>query len=99
MSEIRRGDIFRAKLAEGDGRVVVVSRDAINAWHNEIVVVPIAEESHQRFPSHVLVSGGVATTERVSTLKRDDLLERTGRVPRQTMAAIDEALKITLDLE
>jgi mRNA interferase MazF len=92
----------------GTRPVIVVSRDAINANLSIVVVVPCTtyRPSTRLYPSRVLIStpdGGltvdsVALCEQVRTVTKGRLLRQRGTLSSRSIAAVDRALRITLDL-
>ncbi len=88
--------------------VVVVSRDAINRASPVVIVVPATDLANKKriYPSHVKVAAGqggftiesVILCEQVRAISKTRLTNHLGRLDRATMASIDAALKITLDL-
>jgi mRNA interferase MazF len=92
----------------GNRPVVVVSRDAINRSSPVVVVVPATDRASKTriYPSQVLLSaddGGltmdsVVLGEQVRAISKSRLLRRLGHLAPRGIAAIDTALRITLDL-
>lgn len=111
---IKRGEIWEARLNPVEGSeqggtrpVVVVSRDAINATSQVILVVPCTtyRQGRRIYPSQVLLQtpdGGltadsVALREQVRALAKTRLLSRRGVLSEQALARIERALLIALD--
>lgn len=92
----------------GTRPVVVVSRDAINRYSPVIVVCPLTDAARvpKLYPSDVLVKapgGGLAKdsvilTAQVRAISRSRLVKRLGELKSGTMAQVESALKITLNL-
>ena len=92
----------------GTRPVVVVSRDSINANSPVVVVVPLTDATNIRrtYPSHTFLakgSGGlkmdsVAKAEQIRAIQSSRFVGHYGRLDRDAMARIDEAIKITLAL-
>jgi len=91
----------------GTRPVVIVSRDSINQTREHVVVVPFTSSLRgRRLPSHVEVAAGegglravsIAKAEHVRAVSKSRLSERWGRVSPQTMAQIEAALRVTLQL-
>jgi mRNA interferase MazF len=88
--------------------VVIVSRDAINASSPVVLVVPCTtyRPGRRLYPSHVLLhapDGGldvdsVALGEQVRALAKIRLGRHRGLLSPQTLAQLDRALLIVLDL-
>jgi mRNA interferase MazF len=88
---------------------VVISRDSINANSPVVVVVPVTEAANVKrlYPSHAQLakgSGGlkmdsVAKTEQVRAIQISRLVGYYGRLDRDVLARIEEAIRITLALK
>lgn len=115
MSEIARGDVFMANLEPVEGSeqggtrpVVVVSRDALNAFSPVVVVCSITDAANKKkvYPSHVKVPAGtgglrldsIVICEQIRAISKTRLRRQLGSLGRPVMASVDAALKITLDL-
>jgi mRNA interferase MazF len=89
--------------------VVVVSRDSINANSPVVVVVPLTDTSNvnRLYPSQVALaknSGGlkmdsVAKAEQIRAIQVSRFAGYYGRLDREAMRRVDEAIKITLALK
>lgn len=112
---VRRGEVYDAVLdptrdseQAGTRPVIVVSRDAINAASNVVVVVPCTSyrEDRRVYPSQVLLGspeGGlqtdsVALGEQVRAVPRKRLGRRRGSLSPEAASRLDRALLIALDL-
>ena len=95
----------------GTRPVVVVSHDGFNAaqgWRS-VIVVPLSTSRAQmrRGPTAVAIEAGegglkkpsVALCHQVTTLSRDKLGRRTGRLTERGIARIDEGLRAALSLD
>jgi len=103
-------DLNPAEGSEQAGRrpVVVVSRDALNKFSSVVVICSITDAANKKkiYPSHVRVQRGyggltmesIVVTEQVRAISKTRLRNRLGNFNRETMASIENALKITLDL-
>lgn len=88
---------------------VVVSNDHANRFGQVITVVPTQRFSAERAgriymvdlrkPRSTLKEARVANASMVTTYDRARVLKPAGRVSAETMAAVDAALKVHLDLE
>jgi mRNA interferase MazF len=88
--------------------VVVVTRDAINQNSPVLVVVPLTARTNKSriYPSHVVVQAGegglavesVALSEQVRAISKPRLMQYLGRLGPGRLSALNDALKITLDL-
>jgi len=92
----------------GTRPAVIVSRDAINRNSPVVVVCPLTRASHvsRLYPSDVLVRApeaalpedSVVLTLQVRAIAKTRLLERLGALAPSSLAQIDQALKVTLEL-
>lgn len=92
----------------GTRPAVVVSRDAINRSSPVVVVVPCTTWNIGRkiYPSQILLrapDGGLSTDslalgEQIRAIASDRLITRWGNLAPSTMAQLDRALSIALDL-
>jgi mRNA interferase MazF len=92
----------------GTRPVVIVSRDSINANSPVVVAVPLTDAGNVKrtYPSHVYLprhSAGVkmdsvAKTEQIRAIQISRFVGYYGRLDRQALARLEEALKITLAL-
>jgi mRNA interferase MazF len=108
-----RGDVFFAVLdptrgseQAGSRPVVIISRDALNRYSPAVLAVPLTTALKKSYPSHVAIPKGVgnlpqsstALCEQVRAISKQRLGRSVGRLPAETMARIEIALKIALDL-
>jgi mRNA interferase MazF len=92
----------------GTRPVVVVSRNALNQFSPVVVVASITDAANKKkiYPSHVKVSAGmggltmdsIVICEQVRAISKTRLKRMLGKFDTPTMASIEAALKITLDL-
>ncbi|MCH7997201.1 MAG: type II toxin-antitoxin system PemK/MazF family toxin [Chloroflexi bacterium] len=93
----------------GSRPVLIVSRDAINLNSPVMVIVPLTRALRKRrlYPSHVRISkteGGltdesIALCEQIRAIDKRRLVRFRGTISPGTMARVDQALRITLDLD
>jgi mRNA interferase MazF len=93
---------------DGPRPVAIVSRQTLNDHRPTIVIVPFTrfQAARQLTPTRVVVrapEGGLsedslALTEQVRTISKQRLLRYRGRLRRNTMAEIEAALIVVLDL-
>jgi mRNA interferase MazF len=93
----------------GTRPVIVVSRDSINANSPVVVVVPVTEAANVKrlYPSHAHLpkhSGGlkmdsVAKAEQIRAIQVSRLVGYYGRLDRESLLRIEDAIKITLALK
>jgi mRNA interferase MazF len=104
----------RLGLTEGSEQagtrpVVIISRDSINANSPVVVVVPVTDATNVKrlYPSHAQLtkgSGGlkmdsVAKAEQIRAIQVSRLAGYYGRLDRDVVVRIEEAIKITLALK
>jgi mRNA interferase MazF len=109
---VQRGEVYLAELkpvrgSEQDGcrPVLIVSRDAINRYSSIVIAVPFTDKK-KTYPSHVsfardqggLTMDSIALCEQVRAISLDRLVKKLGQIDRASMANIEAALKISLDL-
>ena len=104
-----RLDPVEGSEQSGSRPVVIVSRDAINASSPIVSAAPCTtyREGRRVYPSQVIVrapEGGldvdsVILGEQVRALDKRRLLRRRGELKGTTMAQLNEALRIALDLD
>ena len=92
----------------GTRPVVVVSRDSINANSPVVVAVPItdADNIKRRYPSHAYLpksSGGlkmdsVAKAEQIRAIQVSRFVGYYGRLDKDALCRVEEAIRITLAL-
>lgn len=111
--EVRLADLDPVRGSEAAKRrpAVVVSNDRANAaatrlGRGVVTVVPLTSNTARIFPFQVRVPGGEAglrvdskaRAEQVRSVDVERLGAALGRVPGPVMAAIDDALRLHLDL-
>jgi mRNA interferase MazF len=92
----------------GTRPVVIISRDSINANSPVVVIVPVTDAANVKrlYPSHAQLpkgSGGlkmdsVAKAEQIRAIQISRLVGYRGRLDRDALTRIEEAIKITLAL-
>jgi mRNA interferase MazF len=110
---IRRGDIFTVDLepvrGSEQGKIrpaLVIQNDIGNQYSPTVIVAAITSGSHTRFDVNIPVKapeGGLRNDSlillnQVRTVDKTRLSRYWGRVSGQTMARVDEAIKISLGL-
>jgi len=104
-----RLDPIEGSEQAGTRPAVVVSRDVINRHSPVVLICPLTNASHiaRLYPSDVLVrapEGGlradsVVLTMQLRAVAKTRLLERLGQLESATLAQIEDAIKVTLDLD
>jgi len=111
---IKRGDIFYADLAQGQGSeqggirpVVIVQNDIGNKFSPTTIVAPITSKLNKaKLPTHIeikakqfgLEKDSVMLMEQIRTIDKVRLREFLGSVDEYIIDKIDNALKISLAL-
>lgn len=113
MSDPLRGEIWNVNLDPTRGReqkgirpALVVSHNTFNRSSAELVVVVPLTTTFRGIPLHIRIEppdGGVKTTsfakiEDVRSVSKERLAKRWGTVSPATMAAVEDRLRIILDL-
>lgn len=103
-----RLDPIEGSEQAGTQPAVIVSRNAINRHSPIVVICPLTSTAHisRPYPSDVLVrapEGGlrqdsVVLTLQVRAVAKTRLYERMGTLGAATLAKVEQALMITLDL-
>ena len=102
---LTRGEVY---LLQSDRPVILVSRDAMTASSPVAVVAPVVNHADwpNVSPGDVVLragSGGLPTesvvlTGHVRAIEKTRLVNRLGQLAPESMAAVEAALRITLDL-
>lgn len=111
---ILRGEMYSACLdpvvgsEQGGSRpVVVVQNDVGNRFSPTVIVLAVTSQLHKaRLPTHVQVCAqgqglnkdSVVLAEQVRTIDKRRLKERIGRLSPETMAQIDQAMRVSMGL-
>jgi mRNA interferase MazF len=81
---------------------VIVSNDSCNRFGSRVVVVPVTSNVATLYPGEARVRlksrEARALGDQIRSIDKARLGARIGRLDRQELQALDEALKITLDL-
>ncbi len=101
-------DPTRGSEQAGSRPVIIVSRDAINENSSVVVCVPCTNAANcsRVYPSQLLLRKGtgglgldsVAMCEQVKAITKERLAKRLGVLDSQSMSALEDRLRITLDL-
>ena len=112
---MKRGEVYDARLEPVEGSeqggtrpVIIVSRDAINAYSPVVLAVPCTtyQTGKRIYPTQVLIQtpdGGlsndsIAMADQVRVLSKTRLLRLRGMLSDETMLLLNQALLIALDL-
>ena len=110
MASISRGDIFYIeKFAttgseQSPGRpAVVVSNDMCNEYSSIVEVVYLTTQPKNEMPTHVTIRSlnrvSVALCEQITTVAKDRIGSRTGKVTEDEMHRIEDAMLVSLGIE
>lgn len=105
----RRGDVYWVALDPAKGTkirktrpAVIVSNDSCNAFGTQVVVLPVTSNVSSLFPGEARIdlSGKPARAlgDQIRSIDKARLRSRIDRLTASEMAAVDDALGITLDL-
>lgn len=105
----RRGDVYWVALDPAKGTeirktrpAVVVSNDSCNAFGTRVVVLPVTSNLSSLFPGEARIDlrGKPARVlgDQIRSIDKSRLRSRIERLTASEMAAVEDALRITLDL-
>lgn len=111
--KIMRGEIYIADLdpvvgsEQGGERPVLVIQNNLGNKHSPtVIVLAITSRFHKkRLPTHVPIESGglsknsIALAEQVRTIDKFRLIHYVGRVSRETMDFVDDALKVSMGVQ
>lgn len=112
---MKRGEVYDARLEPIEGSeqggtrpVIIVSRDAINAYSPVILAVPCTtyQTGKRVYPTQVLIQApdgeltkdSIAMADQVRVLSKTRLLHLRGMLSDKAMVQLNQALLIALDL-
>ena len=106
----RRGEIYWVALDPAVGTeikktrpAVVVSNDSCNTHGSRVVVLPVTSNVDSLYPGEALIrikgQPGRALGDQIRSLDKIRLQSRIGSLTAEEMAAIDEALLVTLAID
>ena len=107
---VQRADIWWARLeplawreSGGMDLVIVVSNDAANRHMDRVQVVPLATRAGSLYPCEAVVTMGrhrqaKAVADQITTISKQQLEHRAGRIGQKDMANLDRAISLQLAL-
>ena len=104
-----RGDVFWVALDPAVGTeiqktrpAVVLSNDSCNRYGSRVVVVPITSNMDAVYPgdARIVIRGkpSRALGDQIRSIDKSRLRARLGRLTQAEIEAVEEAVRITLDL-
>ena len=112
--KIKRGEIYYADLDPvigseqgGERPVLIVQNNLGNRYSPTVIVLAITRGYHKKrcLPTHVplenerLPVSSTVLAEQIRTIDKERLVKYVSRIDDQTMAAVDQALKISVGVE
>ncbi|MCQ4794179.1 type II toxin-antitoxin system PemK/MazF family toxin [Anaerofustis stercorihominis] len=111
----RRGDIYKANLnpyrgsEQGGTRPVIVLQNNVgNYFSSTLVVAPLTSKVYNKknIPTHYVIKNvpkldeeSLVLLEQITTIDKERIIEYIGKVPKEDMTGIEEAIKISLGFE
>lgn len=113
--DIKRGDVWATDLRPGVGfeitkkrPTLIISRNTINKISPTVIVIPLSSQIYKILgPERIhipqkegeLVKDSVALISQMRAIDKTRLIKRIGRISKDKLREVEEALKIVLDLK
>lgn len=106
---MKRGDVWWVRFEPAVGGevrkerpAVIVSNDVANKYLNRVQVVPMTTSVDRVYPSEARVSvrgkGHKAMADQLTTVSKQRLENRVGRLSRADMRSVEQAVRVQLGL-
>lgn len=106
---MKRGDVYWINFNPSRGGEIqktrpaaIVSNDISNQALNRVQVVPLSSKIGKVYPCEALVTvsrkQSKAMADQITTVAKERLKNRLGKISREQMTAVDRAICIQLDL-
>ena len=112
---VKRGDIYYADLSPGVGSeqggirpVLIIQNDVGNKYSPTVIAAAITSRINKaKMPTHIelpaqdfgLSKDSVILTEQIRTLDKKRLREKIGKLDKELMIKVDEALSVSFGLD
>ena len=112
---IKRGEIWVGDLRPGVGRevvkkrpVIIVSKNEINTISPTVIVIPISSQTYPILgPERIflpakgtkLEKDSVILVYQIRAIDKQRLIKKIGTLPPKTLKAVEQSLKLILDLK
>jgi len=106
---MKRGEVWWVRFGPSEGGEirkerpgVIVSNDAANEFLNRVQVIPLTSRTDRLYPSEAFVQvrgkKHKAMADQIATVSKERLTNRAGKLTREDLAAVEEAIRVQLGL-